>query len=396
MRTAPTWVSELSDDELTSDPYPIYERFRAEAPVAFVPFAEMVIAFSFDDVQACLRDGTRFVGAANQPSDNRTFGEPHILGASGETHKDLRSAVDPHFRPRAVNGYIEDLARPIVKRYLAALQDLNEVEIMATYFEPISVRCLGDVLGFFDVDSDTLRRWFAGLITGSANVMMTPEKFAVSDAVSAEIEAAADPIIDRLIDNPDGSALSHLLHAGMPDGQTRERSYVYPSLKVTIAGGMQEPGHAAGTTLLGLLTNPEQLTRVAGDPSLIPAAVNEGLRWVAPIGLNFRQAACDVELHGVSISAGDLIGTCIGSANRDESRFERPNEFDIDRPARSNIAFGNGAHTCSGHWFARQIERIAFEELLGEYPEIALAEREPEVSGWYFRAPQKLFVRLRP
>jgi aromatic O-demethylase, cytochrome P450 subunit len=393
MTATPTWLADLTDDDLTRDPYPFYARFRAEAPVAFVPFAETVIIFSFDAAQSCLRDGDRFIGAANQPSDNRTFGEPHILGASGEVHKDLRSAVDPHFRPKAVNSYIDDLARPIARRCLAGLQGVEETEIMASYFEPVSVRALGDVLGFSEVDDDTLRRWFAGLIMGSSNVMMDPEKFAVSDAVSAEIEAVADPIIDRLIEEPDESAISRLLHSGMPRGKTRDRDYIYPSLKVAIAGGMQEPGHAAGTTLLGLLGRPDQLRRVAADPSLIPTAVNEGLRWIAPVGLNFRQTTVDVELEGVSIPAGEMVGISLGSANRDESRFERPDEFDIDRPAKANIAFGNGAHTCSGHWFARQVERIAFEELFALYPEITASDRDPEISGWYFRAPQKLYVR---
>jgi hypothetical protein len=110
------------------------------------------------------------------------------------------------------------------------------------------------------------------------------------------------PVFDRLEASPDDSTISHLLHSGMPAGACRARDYVMPTLKVILLGGMQEPGHAGGSALAGLLASPAQLGAVREDPAgLVPAVVEEGLRWVSPIGTQTRQAVTGTELGGVTI-----------------------------------------------------------------------------------------------
>ena len=384
-----TWVAELTPDELDEDPYPAWARMRAEAPVCWVPWAELWFITRWDDCLAVGTDTETFRGAKDHPTLERVFGAPNVLTAVDPEHRDLREAVDPLLRPRAVNGYIEELARPIVRRHLDALRAHGEAELMAGFFEPVSVEALGELMGL-GVDADTLRRWFHGLNVGISNVESDAAKFSVADAITAEIEQRLDPVLERLAHEPEDSMLSHMLHGGR-DGAPRTAADIYPSLKVILLGGMQEPGHAAGSTLLGLFTRPDQLARVAADPALVPTAVTEGLRWIAPIGAVERQATRDTVVAGEAIAAGDIVEIILGSANRDERRFERPDEYDIDRPRQSHMAFGNGEHFCSGHYFSRQLERIALAELLSALPGLRRhPDRDPVVRGWTFRAPKQL------
>jgi cytochrome P450 len=159
---------------------------------------------------------------------------------------------------------------------------------------------------------------------------------------------------------------------------------------------MQEPGHGGGSTLVGLLSNPDQLAAVRADPAgLLPAVVEEGLRWVAPIGTQTRQAAADVELGGAVIPAGAPVGALVSSACRDETRYTDPDRFDIFRARRSHLAFGAGRHFCAGHAFSRAQLRIAIEVLLTRFPALALdPDRPPVFRGWEFRAPRNLDVLL--
>lgn len=392
MRSATVdWVNDVSPDELDRDPYPIWARLREEAPIAYVPWADLHYLTRWDECAAVGGDGEAFQGASNHPTLNYVFGAPNIRTAAGEVHRDLRDSVDPMLRPRAVNGYIDDLVRPIARRHLDRIREQGRAEIMGEFLEPVSVESLGALLGL-GVDPDTLRRWFHGLNVGASNVEGNPAKFAVSQQIAAEIEARLDPLLEKLAAEPDGSMLSHMLHGGRDGGPPRAPGLVYPTLKVILLGGMQEPGHAAGTTLHGLFTRPDQLARVVADHSLVPAAVTEGLRWIAPIGVVPRQATRDVVIAGVEIEAGQTIELVLGSANRDDRRFERPDEYDIDRTRQSHMAFGNGDHFCSGHYFSRQLERIALEELLTLPGLREDPDEEPVIRGWKFRAPKKLHV----
>ena len=368
---------------LEDDPYPIYARLRRESPVAWVPAVNMWLATSWEAALRVASEPASF--AADMPGSpiDRSFGAPTILTCDGPVHKGLRDGVDPSLRPREVEGYIDDLIAPLAAAALDAL-DGDEAELMADYFEPVSVLGLGALLGLDDFGADTLRRWFAGLAEGAVNFAADPERQAISDAVCAEIDAELGP---RLADPPAGSLLAHMLAGHTPE-------QVMPTLKVMLLGGMQEPGHGAGTTLFALLTHPAQLAEVLDDPdALLPAAIEEGMRWIAPIGTQGRRATGPVELGGVTLEADAPVAAVLASANRDETRFPDADAFDIHRPRGRVATFGFGRHFCSGHAFARALERIALRALLERFPRLALAGDVP-FTGWEFRAPRELPVRL--
>jgi cytochrome P450 len=389
---------EITVAALEADPYPIYARLRREAPVAWVPAANVWFITRWQDVEFVSKNAALFSAEVATSPVERSMGKPTILTCDGPVHDELRRGFDQKYKPRAVADYIDDLARPFVAEYLDRIAPLGEVDLMAEYFEPLSSLCTARSLGFDSVDVKTLQRWFHGMAVGAANYENDPEKQAISDAASAEVEAAITPIFERLERNPDNSALSHMLHDGMEPGRTRSRAFLLPSIKVALLGGMQEPGHGAGTVLVGLLANPEQMEAVQADrDGLLPKAVDEGLRWVAPIGTQMRQATRDVDLGGVTIPAGAPVASVLSSACRDEARYKDPDRFNIHRTETGHAAYGFGSHFCAGRWFAQRLIPHLLRPLLERLPDLRLMpDRPPVFRGWEFRAPQTLHVTYRP
>lgn len=391
-----SFTDQITVHDLESDPYPIYARMRREAPVAYVPAVNIWLVTRWADVEHVAKSPDAFTAQVETSPVERTFGKPTILTTDGPVHKELRAGIDPKYKPKAVATYVDDLVRPIAHQYLEPLIAKGGGDLMAEYFEPISTLSLARSLGFDDIDMPTLRRWFYGLAQGAINFENDPERQKIGDAVSAEVSAVAERVFDRVERNPDHSALSHMLHDGMPAGETRPRAFLLPTIKVTLLGGMQEPGHGAGSVLVGLLTNPDQFAELRRDlDNLLPKAVDEGLRWVAPIGTQTRQTTRDVELGGTIIPAGAAVGAVISSASRDETRFADPDRYNLHRNVGPHAAFGFGQHFCSGRWFAHAQMSVALRVLIERTREIALHPQNlPTFRGWEFRAPTSLQVSL--
>lgn len=388
----------VNETDLTRDPYPIFDRLRREAPVYWYDTVGAHLVTRWEECERILLDPGLFAGLEGGPGrarGDRVFGTPTILGSNGELHRGLRRSVDGPLRPRAVRDHVEALIRPVVKERLRQIIDRGSADLVAEYFEPISVRCLGDLLGLQEIDDDTLRGWFSGMVSGLTNPSLEEVGFARSDAVRSEIESVVAPMIERLRMAPDSTALSHMVHGGRDAGDPRSLDEVLPTLAVYITGGMQEPGHGCASAMLGLLGEPAQLARVSADPSLVPRAVEEGLRWLSPIAHTERQATEPTELAGVPLKPGVAVYLMLSAANRDPDRFAEPDRFDIDRENHRHFAFGGGLHVCAGNAFGRAIMRVALEELLAAAPGIRLdPEAEVLITGWHFRSPRRLPVLL--
>ncbi len=394
MTRARTVIDDITVADLERDPYPLYARLRAEAPVAYVPAVDLWLVTRWSDVRAVTSDPAVLSAAMDDSPLDVAFGGTSILTTDGPAHRDIRSSLDAKYRPRAVSGYVADLVGPIVEERLSALAGRPSVDLLADYFEPVSVLSLGSVLGLGHLDADTLRRWFSGLHQGAINFERDPARQRISDAVAAEIDEALAPVLEG-ISGADDSTIAHMLFSGRPGGERRELSEVMPSLKVILLGGMQEPGHGAATTTYALLSDPAALARVRADlAGSLPGAIEEGLRWVSPIGTQTRQVRQEVELGGVTLPVGARVGAVVASANRDPEVFEDPDRFSLDRPRTSHAAFGFGLHACVGHAFSRAQIGIALRRLLETFPDLRLAA-PVEFRGWEFRAPTSLHVRLR-
>lgn len=384
-------AASITVEALEDDPYPIYARLRAEEPVAWVPAVNLWLVTRASDVEFVTTHPDLFSAQVDGSPLDRSFGGPTILTVDGDRHLDLRRSLDAAYRPRVVAGYIDSLVQPIADAALAALLAREEraAELMSAYFEPISVLSLGAVLGLGHLSAQTLQDWFHGLAMGATNFEGDPDKQRINDETAARIDDALRPLMAALREAPDGSTIASMLTVG----RLRTIEEVLPSLKVIILGGMQEPGHGAGSCLAGLLADPAQLDLLRREPDRWDDAVHEGLRWVAPIGTQTRQATEDLIVGGTTIPAGAPVGAVVASACRDEALFADPDRFDISRQRRPNAAFGYGPHFCAGHAFARAQERIALTTLVDALPELALDPAfSVRMTGWEFRAPAALHV----
>ena len=387
------WAAQITVEQLDENPYPFYALMRREAPVCFVPAVGLWFVTRWADVEFAASH-TDVIDSAVTPSPlDRAMGGKSILVLDGPPQKRLRAMLDPSLRPRVVEANTPDLVTPIVEELLDALEPHGEAELMSQYFEPVSVLSLGRVLGLGELDGDTLRRWFRGLALGAINFEDDPERWAASDAIGAEIDRDLAPVFERLVDQPDGSTIATMLQR--TEGTFDERvASILPTLKVILLGGMQEPGHAAGSTVAGLLES-GQAPAVAADPAgLVRDAIEEGLRWVSPIGTQTRRVQTSTTLGGLSLEPGANLGVLVSSANRDEEVWgPTADAYDLYRPKRNHAAFGFGPHFCSGHHFSRVQMRIAIQRLFERFPTLRADPERPAVfSGWEFRAPQHLYA----
>ncbi|MDX6549358.1 MAG: hypothetical protein QOJ31_42 [Gaiellales bacterium] len=392
MSEIPTFAESVTVEDLERDPYPIYARLRAEAPVCHIPAVALTLVTRWDDVQHVARHPELFTADVASSPLTRTLGQ-NMLTLDGERQKRIRATIDPAMRPREVERYAPAVISPIAERHLAAMLDAGGGELMEAFCEPVSVLSLGAVMGLADVDADTLRRWFGALALGGANFESDPEKQAIADAASAEVDALVMPLLDRLERQPDESVLSQMLHVEPPSGDRLSKAEVLSNLKLILLGGMQEPGHALGITLWALLTHPEALAELRADPALLPAAVEEALRWHSPVGTQTRQVTERTEIAGVTLEPGTVVAAVLASANQDERHWDEPARFYIHRRG-AHAGFGLGAHHCAGAPLARHEVRLPLQLLIDRLPRLRLDPQHPvELSGWEFRAPLALHAR---
>jgi cytochrome P450 len=379
--------------ELEEDPYPALARLRAQAPVAFVPSLDLWLLTRFDDVKRAHSDVARFTtyGPANLSA---CFGEHHMLNVDGDQHARYRRGADASLAPRAVGERLMGAIEAVVDAQLELIVERGDADLLADYFEPVSVLALRHVLGIGEVDADELRHWFRGLMAGGSNISADPEIAAFAAGVSAEIDRRLAPVFERKDREPDDSLISHLLQRAAGNTLGERVADITPSLKLLIAGGLQEPGHTAAITTAALLSDESLRRRFAAQPSeLARPAVEEAVRWVAPIQQNTRRTSVPMTLHGVTIPAGVDVGLSVASANRDERVFGAGSDrYDISRSGRSHIAFGFGPHFCPGNFFGRAVARTAVTRLFEELPDVALTSA-PRFRGYVFRAPIALRCR---
>jgi cytochrome P450 len=391
MSQATTYGSQVTLEELERDPYPIYKRLRDEEPVSFVDAVDLWLVTRWDDVQHVDKTPDVFTGETEPSTLNRTFGK-NLLGSEGAYHQRIRSIIYPAFRVQAIGHYPDEVITPIANQLIDSFAGRGEVEFVSEFAEPLSTKVVKRTLGLGEIDDDTLRRWFAELALGAANFEGDPDKQAVADRASQEVNETVQPILDRLETEPDDTVLSNMLHSEV-DGQRLTREEIQSNLKVMIVGGLQAGTDLIALSLWALLSHPEQADEVKAKPELINQAVEEGARWHSPVGTSTRQATRDTELGGMKLEKGSLVAAVLASANRDERNWTDPDRFDIHRREGAHLAFATGPHLCIGarlgRYEARTSWRILFERLLNLRLD---PDRPIEISGWEFRSPHHLHL----
>jgi cytochrome P450 len=395
MSRAPVVADEISVEALTEDPYPIYAELRRSAPVCYVPAVDLWFVTRWADVAEAAEDPVRFPASMPDSPLDRTLGGKNVLTVDGSDHQRMRGPMDSRLRPRVVEERAPEIVERVANELIDGFVERGDAELMGAFCEPFSVLSLAEMIGLRDLDAPTLQRWFHELATGTSNYEGDTQKQALADRVSGEIDETLRPLLAELLEEPDGTMVSDMLHAEEGDLDERMNAFL-PTLKLALIGGLQEPGHGMGSTIFGLLSNPDQADVLRQDPGkLIKHAVDEGLRWISPIGTQGRAAGHGAVLGGTEIPEDANVALMVQSANRDEEVWgPSADRFDMFRTRHAHQAFGFGPHFCVGHYLARWQVRSGIRVLFDRLPALRLDESRPaRFRGWEYRGPAEMAVR---
>lgn len=377
-------------------PYPMLKDLRAEAAVhAGWPEMGMVgnsgdgpgtyTAYSFDAVKAVFTDNVTFSTRCYEDIVRPLQG-PTILEMQEPEHAVYRKLHEFAFARSSMKRWDSELVAPLVDTTIAKFRDAKRADIVDTVFMPIPVRVIAALLGL--PDSDVL--WFHRLaidILGFRGDMDTAMK------ASAEMKEYFIGILAEKRKSPQDDMVSILASADV-NGVRMSDEQIYGFMRNLLPAGAETTSRSTATLAFALLTHPDQLDAVRADRSLLPQAIEEGIRWETPL-LNFmREVTRDTELGGVTIPQGATMMLSLGSANHDESRWDEAEKFNIFRDRRPHIGFAHGAHVCLGMHLARLESMKIFNALFDELPNLRLDPDAPPpyITGTMFRSPPRLDV----
>jgi cytochrome P450 len=385
-------------DEIVSlhDPYPFFAHKRRQAgmlrgtvmeysktPESLMPKQEYS-AMSFNAVNTVFRDGRVF---SSEPYDKTIglFMGPTILAMEGKKHRDHRNLVSAAFKSKALAQWEPTIVRPVCNAMIDEFIDTGEADLVRNFTFEFPTRIIAQLLGLPAEDLPVFRKRAVQLISYHVNYERAFE-------ASAALKDYFLEQIERRKSKPTEDIIGDLVTAEI-DGEKLSDEAIYSFLRLLLPAGLETTYRSSGNLLYLLLTHPEQFAAVQADRELIPQAIEEGLRFETPLTMVQRFTTEDTELEGVDIPARSVIGVCIGSANRDERRWERSEEFDIFRKHLPHISFAAGEHTCLGLHLARLETRVALECVLSRLTNISLLiDDDPHIDGQPFRSPTALPV----
>jgi cytochrome P450 len=356
------------DPLVQDDPYPAYRKLRASAPVYRNEARGFWALSRFEDVQRAAREWTGFSSAEGVNLDDTLSltGAGNFIAADPPDHDRLRRVVRGRFTPPAVAA-IEAAIRDDVRAVLATALSDGGFDAADALAWTIPVRTVSRLLRLPMQDERMLRGWLRAVIHRDAESDRLPDS---ARTAAGELRAYLTSHVDDRRRAPGDDLLSDIV-AGQARGELGEAEIAGMCILLYVAG-TETVADFIGNALVALAEHPDQRALLAAQPDLGGAAVEELLRYESPVQYQVRTAMVTVELHGVTIPAGDRVALLWGAANRDERRWERPDELEITRAPKRNLAFGEGIHHCLGAPLARLQGRIVLEEALTAMPDYRL------------------------
>jgi len=306
-------------------------------------------------------------------------------------HHAHRAPLSPHFRPRAI-ARLEERVREICGAIMAQARDRGDVEFVHDVAAPLPTHVIGEYFGLPQQDWQYLQQ-LAERITASQDPDLAGPGYGEGAGGAEMAQYAIDFAARRRRCAPADDLTSAILHGDFGGRPMTDAEFGGFFVQLVTAGNDTTKG-ILSSGLLTLLRHPDQLAELRSDPSLIPRAVEEIVRYDNPLHYFRRTAVVDTVLAGTPINAGDKVAMYYTSANRDESVFDNPQSFDIRRHPNPHLSFGMGNHFCLGAHLARLEGRIFFEELLAAFPTIELNGDPVRIRSNLNNSLKRLPVRL--
>src|SRR6201991_4333919 len=344
--------------------------------------------FDFESVFTAFREDTVFASEMYNQTIGLVFG-PTILGMAGKQHHDHRSLVSKAFKQSALNQWEPEVIDPICDQLVDEFKDDGGVDLVRAVTFEFPTRVTAALLGLPQEDLEMFRRLSLDLISITENI---DAGLTASVELGTYFQDQVDQRRTKMTDDIIGD-----LVAAEIDGEKLTDEAIISFLRLLLPAGLETTYRASSNLLHLLLTHTDQLEALQRDRDLIPAAIEEGIRYETPLVLVARNTTRDVEMHGMTIPEGVQVNLCMGSANRDEKRWDHPEVFDIHRRRRAHISFAGGIHSCLGMHLARVETRAMLNSLFDRVTDLQLlADDNTKIVGMPFRSPKPLPVTFRP
>jgi len=391
---------------LDGPPQDLFKRLRGECPVhwtsrlpEFPGEAGFWSVTTADDVHTVSRDWQTYsseLGGITAASVvvPLELTQAMFIGMDPPKHDRLKALFQAGFTPRRIADH-EDAIRAIVVKVLDRLEGRESCDLVSEVAQPVVARVIGSFMGIAEEDDEVWARLMNSTL-GAADPDLNPN--GVEGAVEKDIPEVFERcrrLIAERQEHPSDDLTSVLVHAEV-DGEKLEEHEIVMGFFLLMAAGNDSTKATYCSGMRALMEDPEQRRLLLDDPSLIPAAVEESLRMFPAFAHFRRTATCDTELHGQKIKEGEKVVMWYVSSNRDETRYEDPDRFDLRREAEHQAFGAGGRHFCLGTALARLELKVLLEETLSRYPEIALDGTPVYVESLFINQLKTLPVRLTP
>jgi cytochrome P450 family 142 subfamily A polypeptide 1 len=371
----PRAMNFLDVDFYCADPWDAYAWLRRHAPVWWDEANGFWVVTRHEDVTFVSTHSELFCsGEGYRPNVGP---DPSLISQDPPRHTEMRRLINKGFTPRMV-AQLEGHVREVVVETLEAVAAHGRCDFVRDVATPIPMLVIADLLGYPRADWQRLQHWSDDMNVGDASHPLESAMVAYQEFCEYH-----EPIAAARKRHPADDLVSKLQHGGLDDEE------VLRTALLLLVGGNETTRNTLAGAMLALSEHPEQHARLRAHPALLPAAIEEFLRWVTPI-MNFRRTSTrDQQLRDVTIRAGEQVIMIHSAANRDEQAFAAPEVFDVGREPNPHLAFGVGTHFCLGANLARLEIRVVFEEILARMPDLhvpagARVERYPStfIRGW--------------
>ncbi|HEX5095971.1 MAG TPA: cytochrome P450 [Acidimicrobiia bacterium] len=357
------------DVEIDRNVHTVWRRMREEQPVYWNEKYEFYALSRFEDVWSAYHDTATFSSTHGVmlESLDEPIGMPMVIFMDPPEHDWMRKLVSRAFTPRRIAD-LEAHVAELTDAYLDPFVGSAGFDYVSQFGALLPPMVIGHMIGVDEADRDMVRRWFDESLHREPGSPMPSDE--ATAAISSILEYANQMIAERR-KHPRDDMVTVLLEAEVQDGATTRRLddlEVALFIMLLVGAGVETVARLLSFAAVTLAENRDQRALLVDDPSLIPNAVEELLRYEAPSPVNGRWTLAPSEFHGVEIPAGSKVLLLNGSANRDPREFDDPDRFDVRRRIKRHISFGYGAHFCLGAALARMEARIALTGTLARFP----------------------------
>ncbi|MFY0522620.1 cytochrome P450 [Archangium gephyra] len=379
--------------QVTLDPYPFYASLREAGPVPFVEslMRGCYVLTRHEDITSVLKNPALFSSKLMAPGAMmpkelgedvlRYFqAENNLLTSAPPLHTRLRTLVSRAFSPRRVAG-LEPRIRELSGELIDAMLAREEFDLIPELAAPLPVIVIAEMLGVEPERRLDFKRWSDDVLRATAMQGTHEELMRLRESILA-FHAYLEAAVERRRREPRQDLISALIEASEAEGGFLSTLDIIAFTRLLLVAGNETTTNLIGNGLVALLRNPSEWERLAADPSLMPNAVEEMLRYDSPAQALIRVVLEDTEIAGQPVPKGSRVLLLLGASNREPRRFPEPDRFDVTREAQGHVSFGHGIHFCLGAPLARLEAKVVFEELFRRVRRVSFAPGQEETIPW--------------